>query len=283
MGHVLLRPRWLVGHVVVLAAVVLFVNLGFWQLRRLDERREFNALVADRVAAAPVALDEALAELDGDPAAVAFTPVTVTGRYGDDQVLTAPRSQAGRPGPNVLTVLEADDGPDVLVNRGWIPMAREQVAPPPQGGRVQVSGVLRAPEAGDLGEADQVVRIAPEPIGERLDRSLPPVWLQLTEQSPATGAAAPTPVPLPERTEGNHLSYALQWFSFAAIALIGYPIIVRRVLGERRAGPGAGGGGDGGAGGSDGPGGRGDDGRGGLEPDRAPDGPQPVGSGAPVH
>jgi cytochrome oxidase assembly protein ShyY1 len=39
-------------------------------------------------------------------------------------------------------------------------------------------------------------------------------------------------VPLPELSEGPHLSYAIQWFSFAVVALVGSAILVRR---DRRA------------------------------------------------
>ena len=46
----LLRPRWILVHVGVIALVVLMVNLGFWQLRRLDEKRTFNATVTQRTA-----------------------------------------------------------------------------------------------------------------------------------------------------------------------------------------------------------------------------------------
>src|ERR671913_318845 len=46
--RVLLRPRWLVGTIIAVLLVVLFVSLGFWQLRRLDEKRERNAAIEDR-------------------------------------------------------------------------------------------------------------------------------------------------------------------------------------------------------------------------------------------
>ena len=42
------KPRWILSHLFILALVVTFVNLGFWQLRRLDERRTYNALVESR-------------------------------------------------------------------------------------------------------------------------------------------------------------------------------------------------------------------------------------------
>ena len=41
----LTRPGWIVFHVVVVLLVILMVNLSFWQLRRLHERRSFNSEV----------------------------------------------------------------------------------------------------------------------------------------------------------------------------------------------------------------------------------------------
>ena len=39
----LLTPRWIVVHLGVLALIVLMVNLAFWQLSRLDQKKSFNA------------------------------------------------------------------------------------------------------------------------------------------------------------------------------------------------------------------------------------------------
>ena len=43
-----LTPKWIIRHVLVVALVVTMVLLGFWQLRRLDEKREYKALVEAR-------------------------------------------------------------------------------------------------------------------------------------------------------------------------------------------------------------------------------------------
>jgi cytochrome oxidase assembly protein ShyY1 len=52
--------------------------------------------------------------------------------------------------------------------------------------------------------------------------------LQLAEQQPDLAGDALTPVPLPPLDDGPHLSYAIQWFIFSTIALVGYPLILRR-------------------------------------------------------
>ena len=56
---VLLRPRWLAGHVLALVLVVLFLNLGAWQLRRLEARTANNEVISSRSAASPVDLSTA--------------------------------------------------------------------------------------------------------------------------------------------------------------------------------------------------------------------------------
>jgi cytochrome oxidase assembly protein ShyY1 len=43
-----------------------------------------------------------------------------------------------------------------------------------------------------------------------------------------TDATRPVRIPLPALDEGPHRSYAMQWFAFAAIALIGTLAVVRR-------------------------------------------------------
>jgi surfeit locus 1 family protein len=55
-----------------------------------------------------------------------------------------------------------------------------------------------------------------------------PVYLQLSEQDPPQVEGLPAPAPLPELSEGPHLGYALQWFAFATIALVGYVVLLRR-------------------------------------------------------
>lgn len=233
MYRFLLRPRWIVGHLLLIVTVVAFVNLGLWQLRRLDERQAYNALLAERLATDPLPLDTVLAGVGGDPTAAELRRVTVEGTYADAQVVTAPRSIAGQPGQQVLAVLERDGGPAVLVDRGWVPFGSRADRPPaPPDGRVSVDGVVRLREPGDIGGARQVAQIVPAQIAERLDRDLAPFYVQVLRQRPAASPDAPRPTPLPEPTEGDHRSYAVQWFVFALVALVGYPLLIRRTARE---------------------------------------------------
>ena len=62
---------------------------------------------------------------------------------------------------------------------------------------------------------------------EQVPYDLYPVWLQL-ESPAASSGQLPVPLPEIELTEGPHLGYAVQWFIFTTVAVVGYPIILRR-------------------------------------------------------
>ena len=77
-------------------------------------------------------------------------------------------------------------------------------------------------------------------LQQQVDEPLVPLYVNLETQSPAQSAAAgptgtplPVPIPRPELDEGPHLSYALQWFSFALLTVIVYPLLLRRVARRR--------------------------------------------------
>lgn len=260
--HPLLTPKWLVGHALALTVVISFTQFGFWQLRRHEQRAERNAVAEARLATAPVALDvaldAALAEVaTGSAPRNAFHArrVAVTGTFEPaDEVLRRPVSRDGAPGYHVVTPFALADDPQgrrLWVERGWVPQAMNEVpvvdAPPPAGA-VDVVGWLRAPDVPPTG---WVAALAPrDPTDGRL-RVVAYVDLErLTDQvaGPTVPAVmlfetaappAPTALPLPPESPvvglGSHLGYAIQFFAFTAIALIGYPALLRRARREARA------------------------------------------------
>jgi cytochrome oxidase assembly protein ShyY1 len=219
--------------VVVLAVVVAAtcISLGLWQLRRLEERRMLNAKIFERGSAAPVTIEDVSAGSDADP----YRPAAAQGTYDvSHEVLVYGRSLGGEAGHLVVTPLVLDDGGAVLVIRGWVPFAMQSAPvrgalPPP--GEVEVGGFL-APDEGDGTTApDQggVIRaLDVEGIASSLPYGVFPFPLQLARQTPAQSGSLPTPVPMPDLSEGPHLSYAIQWFSFAAVAVAGAVILLRR-------------------------------------------------------
>jgi cytochrome oxidase assembly protein ShyY1 len=240
----LLKPRWIASHVFVLVVLVTFMNLGFWQLNRLDERRDENATITARFDEAPVpATDVPLDETDED---LEFRIVEATGTYDrSGEVLIRNRSRGGAPGYWVLTPLILEDGTALAVNRGWIPLGfdpdqpRPDVDPPT--GTVSAVGFLRASvEPGRLAQADPaegVLSSLARPDLARLDQQVDAdvrmLYLQLETRSPAQAGELPFVLERPELNDGPHLSYAGQWFIFTLIGLVGYPLAVRRIARSR--------------------------------------------------
>ena len=151
MYRFLLRPKWIGFHLLVVGAIIAMINLGFWQLRRLEERRDFNATVEARYDDPAVPLDDLLTP-GTDPDDVEWRPVEAEGTYLADQtVLVVNRSQNGRAGQNVVVPLRLDDGRILLVNRGFVPLA-ESAIPEVPATDVAIPGRLRPSEQRRLGQ-----------------------------------------------------------------------------------------------------------------------------------
>lgn len=240
-----LRPRWLITHVIVVALVALFVNLGFWQLRRLDERRDEIALITRNLAAPVQPLDVVLEQFGNDPKGIANRRVTVSGTYRPaDEVMLTPRANGRVAGHHVLTPLVLENGQAVLVDRGWVPFAQDD--PPialaaPEPGRTSVTGILQptqdATRFGSATGGDRLTYVSTadvDLIQPQVDVPLYPFSVMLQRQDPRPGEL-PVPGKPPEVTEGSHQSYAWQWFSFATILAGGYPLLLRRSLASAQA------------------------------------------------
>ena len=233
------RPKWIVSHVFAGSLIAIFVWAGFWQLSRLDARRELNQAVFDRSTLEPVEVGEALVGLDlgqlGALRDLDYVAVRAEGRYVDGELVrVANRSQNGVGGDWVVGLFETMNGDLLLVNRGFANRGEEAIAAPED--QIVLEGWVRLSQtkdgffgATDTGQGDRVPRLDVAAIGERLAEPGPPellpMWLQVA--GPATDVA-PDPVPLPPIGEGSHFSYALQWFTFAAMGLVVYGLVLRR-------------------------------------------------------
>jgi len=239
MDRSLLRTRRIGLTLVAIVVAGACIGLGLWQLDRLEGRRAFNERYAAGLAAAPAPLEDLLGS--GDP--LAYRRAIATGRYDPGhEVILYGRTLDGRAGNHVLTPLVLEDGRAIIVDRGWVPFEMDE--PPvaeaaPPDGEVEVLGPLFADQPGGAGEVqegeDRVTTVRSvdlEAIALDVPYELLPWFIQLQRQSPTAGEL-PVPAPPPELNEGPHLNYALQWFAFAAIAAIGYVILVRRELRER--------------------------------------------------
>lgn len=229
------KPRWIIAGLVVVLLAGLFVRLGFWQLQRLDERRALNTTGEQRLAADPAPLEDLLVEAGDDLASIEFRPVTVSGVYdATEEVLIRSQVELGQAGFHVITPLVADGSTTTLVNRGWVPLPMD--APPvpasPEPGLVEIDGWIhlgqtRPPLGAEepQGDIDVFNRVDIDRIGAQIPYELADVYVV------ARGEADQLPIPAdpPDFSdEGPHLAYAIQWFGFALIGLVGFFFLVRR-------------------------------------------------------
>jgi len=245
MYRFLLRPRWLLFHVVVVAAVAGMVWAGFWQLRRLDERQAFNATVEARATQSPVPLESLLAEITADPDALEWRPVVVTGSYLPDETVTVVnKSQGGIAGTFAVTPMVLDNGTLVLIERGFSSLSVADaagIAPTPDG-EVEVVGRLRPSQrrgTGGLsdrsdGALTEVQRIDIDRLAPQMPADVLPMYVELTASDPAEVDVL-QPIAAPDLAEGPHLGYAVQWFIFSICVVVGWTLAVRRSIATRRA------------------------------------------------
>jgi surfeit locus 1 family protein len=224
--------------VVVLILAVVFVNLGFWQLSRLGERRLANTVGEARFESEPAEVSALVQAAGGDLNSLEFRRATATGVFRpEDEVLIRSQVHQGVAGFHVITPLVGEDGSAILVNRGWIPLLLDQVpvaeAPPPEG-TVDVEGWVRptqlrgalGPRDPDTGRLVTMSRVDIDRIEEQVPYELEPVYLSLL--GPDHDELPVTAPPPSFDDEGSHLAYAIQWFSFALIGLVGYFFLIRR-------------------------------------------------------
>lgn len=238
------------SHLFAATLIVAFVGAGLWQLDRLGQRQDNN----DRIESRALQVPEPLASVLGAPDdALDFVAVSTRGRFIDSELTrVANRSQDGRGGDWSIGIFETSDGELLIVNRGFV-LRSETSAQAPEG-EVEIDGFLRItrtkgwvggnddPEAERmprLNVDDVIVRL--EAVGMDADDRTIPVWLQLEsidglEPDVANGRSGavdavvtPRPIPLDGLGEGNHLSYAIQWFSLAVLSVVIYGLMLRRI------------------------------------------------------
>jgi surfeit locus 1 family protein len=235
-----LFPTILVG-----LACLVMGRLGIWQLDRLEQRRAFNTRVLAWIYFDPIPFDQELVQASLYD--MEYRSFYISGTYiFDEQVGLRLQTYKDRSGIHLITPLRLDNSDAILlVDRGWLPL--EYDSP-------ESWGEFNSPER----VRDLLVRVRRESkpdFGSTLvDPTLEPdqdhlwfwysldntriekqsgldlvddVYFQVIPQGEIQ--VLPQPVePKVEISEGPHIGYAVQWFTFAAILLIGYPIFLSR-------------------------------------------------------
>jgi surfeit locus 1 family protein len=246
-----------VGTVLVFGAAAVCVRLGVWQLHRLRQREAHNAVMEARMAAPPVTLQHVATDT------ALYRRVTLRGVYDDEHtIILANRSRRGLPGVDLVAPLRLADGGVVLVERGWLPSADAEtvdITPYARRDTVDVEGIVLPFPERHMGAIVREPKSAPANAfartwfhldREELDRRFPypiaPFFVREMDREPAPTAEAAVPddaggdqavnaapprlhrIESPELGRGPHLSYAIQWFSFALIFLVGWGAVLWR-------------------------------------------------------
>jgi surfeit locus 1 family protein len=216
-----------------------FIRLGVWQLSRLHQRRVANVATIAARTAPPVRITPSSARTD----TLGEHYIVAQGRYdhGHDILLRGEVFE-GAPGVEVVTpLLLADGGPAVLVNRGFLPAPDAVSAvttgtqePGPQTVRGVALPLGSAPgEPVEHGGRTTWRRLEAGALRQRLPYPILPIYILQTPDSSLP--RFPRRIDAPAVDEGPHLSYAIQWFLFAGVAVTIYLLALRQRWRKERA------------------------------------------------
>lgn len=224
----LLSRRWLGYYALIIVFSIVCVFLGNWQFDRRDEARAEIARIDNNYDAPPVSIDEALPTLDAfEIDANKWQQVTMTGIYEGEPFLARNRTSQQGVGSLLIHPLRLENGSIFFVDRGWVDVLASDgvpaTLPQPAQGSVEVTVRLRESETQVQGRTNEGRTLGSLDLGVLAEEFEGAVYTgaygQLVSESPEgeTGLAPQKP----ERDEGPHLSYALQWYVFILIVLGG--------------------------------------------------------------
>jgi cytochrome oxidase assembly protein ShyY1 len=182
-------------------AVPILIGFGVWQLQRAEWKEALLAKLARNADLPPVTLGNGF-----DVESMLFRRARAELQCDSPATPRAGRNMQGEPGYSFLFPCRAA-GQLLAVNAGWAPRPDS-----PQG--------LLPPAGQHLG----VVAPADPSKPARM------VFYLVAPQPPLVASAPPSLDTIPN----NHLSYAIQWFSFAAILAVIYGLWLRRWLATSR-------------------------------------------------
>lgn len=228
-----------------LAAFVLLVGLGVWQVQRLGWKEGLIAKLDQRLKLPPMPLPSPDRWSRLDPEQNEFRRVAFTATFLLDK--EAPLYSAGSPfrpdvsggGYWIFTPARLPDGHIVMVDRGFVPLQDRDPKTRPGGeisGPVQIVGTLRWPEQANWFIPNNDVthnlwfRRDPAAMARGLGLgAVAPFYV--AQEAPIPPGGLPKPGPLTANLRNAHLQYALTWFGLAAVLAI---VFLSRVVSRRR-------------------------------------------------
>lgn len=210
---------------------LILLALGTWQIQRLHWKEQILAAI-DRAEHAPPL------PLPAHP--TPFMKVQVSGRLRAD--LSALYSVEVRPtlagpalGAQLIEPLERSGSPDILVDRGWVPLKPSEPLAEPAGA-VTIQGFVRpAAKPSWFAPADDAATrhfyiLDPAKIGAALGLAHVAPFA-LVALGPPPPELYPEPAKQLPRPPNNHLSYAITWYGLAAALLVIFVSWARQALG----------------------------------------------------
>lgn len=239
----LYSPRWLGYYAMLIIFAVGCVLLSQWQFDRRSQAQAEITRIINNYDAPPVALETALPALDSfDPDSQKWLPIITSGHYLGEAALVRNRPGANGTGSALVQAFKTTAGTIILVDRGWVSATVDSSGKadfatlPIAATETEITLVarLRASEAQVSGRSATVhsagsinTQELAEITGVKDDpRLVTAAFVQLITETPAQRAGELAPKPALD--EGPHLSYALQWIVFIAIAGVGIGYAARQ-------------------------------------------------------
>ncbi|WKD57291.1 SURF1 family protein [Corynebacterium capitovis DSM 44611] len=237
-----LTPGWFIAALLIVAfSYVAFTVLAPWQLGKNADVVERNERITAAFEHDPVSYSQVISTDGTLSPDDEWNRVVMTGHYlPDKEVLLRLRPVDRTPAFQVLTAFDIDDGPTILVNRGWVEAqnggSEVGTIDPAPANTVTLTGFVRVNEAihstaplQDQGHL-MVYSINTGQVGELTGTQLVEPYLQLADSQPGVLTA----IPLPALDTGNYLSYGLQWIAFGVMAPAGLIYFIVSEVRERR-------------------------------------------------
>ncbi|WP_117190727.1 SURF1 family protein [Rhizobium terrae] len=222
------RARTVATAILVLLALAILMSLGTWQVERLHWKEDLLADIAERRAAAPVALSE-IAAIEKSGGDIEYRRASITGTFDHAKERHFFATFQGQTGFYVYTPMTLADGRILFVNRGFVPYEMKDAVKRQSGqvtGEQTVFGYARA-------------RLAEKPSFMVPENDLSKnifYWKDLAAMTSTTGLDAAKIVPFFVDVDASvvnpggwpkggvtqfdlpnsHLQYAITWYGLAA-------------------------------------------------------------------
>jgi surfeit locus 1 family protein len=226
----------LVPGAVALAALLILLGLGTWQIERKAWKEALIATLTQRIEAPPAALPPPAewARMTPENSEFVRVKLRVKLRSGDDALVyassSALRDDVKAPGYFVFAPARLPGGRQIVVNRGYAP----DRSYPSSSGSEDIVGYVRWPEAPswfiaahDAAGAIWFVRDQRAMAELKGWGAVAPFYIE--QESPVPAGGLPHPAALKVRLRNDHLQYALSWYGLAAVLVVMFAIgTVRR-------------------------------------------------------